>query len=140
MRVRVATLAGNGIHRFHVFGAEVVQHFARQPHRLVLAHPRLHGAVQLVISGVNHHGRRIEQRNLILRLDDARIRHELLAVHYRDSFSLQCKEDRRLDNVDSQRFLVQPALLELNFYFSSDVFRAAHLRRHGAAKQGDSRA
>src|SRR5580700_7495743 len=140
VRVRAAALTRNRIHSFNIFGAEVVEHFAHKPDSLVFAHARLHRPIQLVVRCIHHHRRMIEQGNLILRLDDTRVRHELLAVHNGDPFALQCEQDRRLDNVNPQRLLMKSTLLELHFYFARNVFRASHLWRHRAAQQRDSRA
>ena len=54
--MRVAALARDGIHRLHIFRTEIVQNFADQTDGLIFAHPGLHGAVELVVGGVNHHG------------------------------------------------------------------------------------
>ena len=63
----------------------------------------------------------------------------LLAIDHRDALALQRKKDGRLDNIDPERFLVQPALLKLDADFSCHVFGASHFRRHGAAQQRNSR-
>ena len=102
--------------------SEVVQDFRDEPDGLVLAHPRLHRPVQLVIGRIDHPGRLRQQRDLVLRLDLARVRHQLLAIDDGQSFLLQRKQDRWLDDVDSNGFLVQAALLELHFDLSRDVF------------------
>ena len=87
VRVRIAALAGNRVDRFDVLRAQVVENFADQADGFVLAHAGLHGAVQLVVGGVDHHRRDVQQRDFVLRLDHARVGHQLLAVDDLDSFS-----------------------------------------------------
>ena len=82
----------------------------------------------------------IQQRNLVLRLNHSRVAHQLLPVDNFDAFFLQGKKNRRLDHVDSQRFLVQTALFQLHFDLSRHIFRAAHFRRHRPAQQRNARA
>ena len=139
MRVRIAALAGNGVHGFDIFRAQIVENFADQAHGFVLAHARLHGAVEFVIGGVDHHGGSVEQRDFVLRLDHARVGHELLSVDDVDAFLLQREQNRRLDDVDAERLFVQAAHFEFDANFLGDVFGAAHFRRHGAAQQRNSR-
>jgi hypothetical protein len=74
--MRIAALAGNRVHRFNVFRAEIVENFAHQADRLVFAQAGLHGAVEFVVSGVDHHGRSVEQGDFVLRFDDAGVGHE----------------------------------------------------------------
>ena len=109
MRVRTAALAGNGVDRFDVFRAHVVEHFAHQADGFVFAHARPHGAVEFVVGGVDHHGGMVEQRDFVLRLDDACVGHELLAVDDLDSLLLQREQDGRLDDVDAERLVLQAA-------------------------------
>ncbi len=79
-----------------------------------------------------------QQRDLVLRLDFARVGQELLAVDDRQPFLLQREEDRRLDDVDADRLLVQAALFELDLDLAGHVLGAAHLGRHRAAHQRDA--
>ena len=117
---------------------EIVQHLACEPDALVLAHARLHGAIQLIVGRVHHHGRMIQQRDLVFGLDDARVGHELLAVHNGDAFALQGEQNRRLDHVDSDRLFVQTAHFQLDLNLFGHVFGAPHLRRHRPAQQRNS--
>src|SRR5437868_4160811 len=128
MRMGAAPLSRNGVHGLHKFRAHVVQHFAHQPHGPVFAHSWLHRAVQLVVRGVHHHCRVIQQRNLVLRFDHARIAHQLLAVDDFDPFLLQRKKNWRLYYVNTERLFAQPSLFQFHFDFPRHIFRAAHLR------------
>src|ERR1700722_7575648 len=91
VRVRVAALAGDCVHRFYVFGTEIGENFADEADSFIFAQAGLHGAIEFVIGGVDHHGRSVEQRNFILRLNDASFRHQRLTVDYGDAFTLQGK-------------------------------------------------
>ena len=61
VRVRVRALAGDRVHALDVLRAQVVEHLGDQADALVLAHPRPHAAVELVVGGVHHHARGVEQ-------------------------------------------------------------------------------
>jgi hypothetical protein len=86
--MRVAALARNGVDRLHVFRAQIVEDLAHQSHGLVLAQTGPHGAIQLVVGGVHHRGGHVQQRDLVLGLDQASLRHERLAVDHPDAFLL----------------------------------------------------
>ena len=105
---------------------------------LVLAHAGLHRLVELVVGRVDHHRRHVQQRDLVLRLDLARVGHQLLAVDDVDALALQREQDRRLDHVDAERLLVQAALLELDPDLLRDVLRPPHLGRHRAPHRRDA--
>src|SRR5580700_1072119 len=109
MRMRIAAFARNRIHRFNIFRAEIVEHLTDEADRYVLAQARLHGAIKLVVSGVDHHGRSVEQRNFILRLDHAGFGHKLLPIHHFDALALQSEQHWQFDDVDADGFFVQPA-------------------------------
>jgi hypothetical protein len=70
---------------------------------LVLAHPRPHRAVQLLVGGVDHHARGVQQRDLVARLDHPRLLQQLLAVDDLDPRCLQREQHGRLDRVDADR-------------------------------------
>ncbi len=91
VRVRIAALARDRVDAFDVFRPQVVEHLVGQPDGFVLAEARFHGAIKFVVGRVHHHGGGVEQRDLVLRFDDARVGHELLAIDHRDAFALQGK-------------------------------------------------
>src|SRR5438874_6038577 len=62
--MRTAPLAGNGVHGFDKFRAQVVQHLAHQADRLVFAHSRLHRAVR----SEEHTSELQSRRDLVCRL------------------------------------------------------------------------
>ena len=94
VRVRRAALAGDRVDALDVLGAEVVEHLADEPDALVLAHPGPHLAVELLVGGVDHHAGRVEQRDLVARLDHARLLHQLLAVDDLDPLALEREQHR----------------------------------------------
>ena len=100
---------------------------------------RLHGAIKLVVGGVDHHGRSVEQRNFILRLDHAGFGHKLLSIHHFDALALQSEQHWQFDDVDADGFFVQPAHFEFDTNFLRDIFGASHLRRHRTAQHRNSR-
>ena len=75
----------------------------------------------------------IQQRNLILRFDDPRLRHEPLAIDNLDAFTLQREQNGQLNNVDADGLFVQTAHFELDSDFPCDIFGAAHFRGHCAS-------
>ena len=82
----------------------------------------------------------VQQRDLVLRLDDAGVGHQLLPVDNVDALPLQREQNRRLHDVHAQRLLQQAAHLELDANLLRHVLGAAHLRRHRAAQQRNARA
>ena len=88
MRMRAATLAGNRIDAFDMLGAEIVQHFADHADAFVFFNARFHEAIKLVVGGIDHHGRGVEQSDLVLGFDLTHFVHELLAVDDFDALRL----------------------------------------------------
>ena len=73
---------------------------------VVLAHAGLELLVDEVIGAVDHRGGAVEQRDLVGRLDLARLQHGLLAVGDLEAGLLQFEHHRRLDDVDADRHLL----------------------------------
>ena len=134
----VTALAGDGVDGLDVFGAKIVQNLADQANGLVFAHSGLHGAIELVIGGINHHGGSVEECDFVARFDEAGFRHKGLAVDDGDALFLQGEENGEFDNVDADGILVEAAHFELDANLLSDIFGAAHLRRHGATQHGNA--
>ncbi len=80
VRVGVAALAGDRVDALDELGAHVVEDLVDEPDALVLAHPGTHRAVQLLVGGVDHRARLVQQRDLVAGLDHSRLLHQLLAV------------------------------------------------------------
>jgi len=60
-----------------------------------------HRPVELLVRGVDHHAGRVQQRDLVLRLDYARFLHQLLAIDDLDAGVLKREQHRGLDSVDA---------------------------------------
>ena len=105
---------------------------------LVLAHARPHRAVQLLVGGVDHRACLVQQRDLVLGLDHARLLHQLLAVDDLDAGGLEREQHRGLDRVDADRLAEQAALLELDADLLRDVLGPPGLGRHRAAQGRDA--
>ena len=114
VRVGAAALARDRVDALNVLRAEVVEHLGDEADALVLPHAGLHGAVELVVGGVDHGARRRQQRDLVLCLDDAGALHQLLPVDDLDPFPLEREQNGQLDHVDAEWLLRQPTLLELD--------------------------
>jgi hypothetical protein len=134
--VRAAALARDRVDAFDVLRAEVEEHLVDERDALVLAHPRLHRAEQLLVGGVDHRAGGREQRDLVLGLDHPHVLHQRLAVDDLDPLVAERLEDGELDHVDPERLAVQAALLELDPDLRGDVLRAP---LHGPAERGDAR-
>src|SRR5579863_3957142 len=135
----IAALSGYCIDRFDIFRAEIVEDFADQANGFVFAQTRFHGPIEFVVGGVDHHRRSVEQRYFILRLDDARFRHQGLAVNNLDALFLQRKQYWQFDDVDPDRLFVQAAFFEFDANFLRHIFSAAHFRRHRSTQHRNSR-
>ncbi len=70
---------------------------------LALADPGLEPLGDQLVRAVDHRARRVEQDDLVDRLDLARVEHHLLAVADGDPLRLERGQHRRLDDVDAER-------------------------------------
>ena len=104
---RIAALTRNCVDALDLFRAEIVEHFAGEPHALVFADTRLHEAIEFVVRDVYHRAGRVQQPNFVLRLEDAGILHDLLPVHNLDAFFLQCEQYRKLNHVHCEWLIEQ---------------------------------
>src|SRR5687767_3690082 len=102
-----------------MFGAKIVKHLADNSDAFVLLYSRLHEAIKLIVSRVDHHGGRIEQGYFILGLDFPYLVHELLTVDDLDALGLERKKHRDLDDVDTDRLIQKLAFVE----FKADFLR-----------------
>ena len=138
VRVGIAALARDRVDALDELRPHVVEHLVDQPDALVLAHSGLHRAIQLLVGGVDHRARLVEQRDLVAGLDHPGLLHQLLAVDDIDPRFLQGEQDRRLDRVDADRLVLQPALCELDADLLRDVLGAPGLGGHRAAQRRDA--
>ena len=102
MRVRVAPLTGDGVDRFDLVGAHLVEPLAGQRDDLVLADAGLQRLDDVLVDAVDHRGRLGQQHDLVRRLDRARIEHQLLRVDDVQALPLHLEQERRLDDVDGR--------------------------------------
>ena len=94
VRMRATALARNRVYALHMLGAELVQHLVHERDALVLAEAGAQRVEQRVVRPVDHRARRIEQSDLVLRLDHAHVLQQRLAVDDSDSFRLERAQDR----------------------------------------------
>ena len=85
VRVRAAALAGDRVDVVDVLRAQVEQALGDVGHELALADARLELLGDHLVGAVDHRAGRVEQDDLVDRLDLARVEHHLLAVSHRDA-------------------------------------------------------
>jgi len=85
VRVRAAALAGDRVDCLDVVAAHLVETLVGQRHDLVLARARLEGLEDVLVDAVHHRRRHVQQRQLVLALEHARLQHHLLAVAHLDA-------------------------------------------------------
>ena len=83
--------------------AEVEEELRDLGDELALADPGLQPLGDQLVGAVDHRAGRVEQRDLVDRLDLAGVEHHLLAVADGDALGLERGEHRRLDDVDAER-------------------------------------
>ena len=102
MRVRVAAVAGDGVDRLDLLGAELEQEPLGLGDDLVLADAGAQQRVDLLVDRVDDRGGVVEQRDLVLGLDLARGQHHRLGVADRDAQALQREERLHVGEVDAR--------------------------------------
>src|SRR5216684_4016210 len=80
-----SAIAGDRVHTLDEFRALFVQAIGDDGHAFVLANARLHRSVQLVVRGVDHRARLVQESDLVFGLDHAGALHDLLAVEHLDA-------------------------------------------------------
>src|SRR3954467_14604200 len=105
MRMGATALTRDGINALDMLRTKIVEYLAHQANAFVLAHARSHKTIEFIIGRVNHHTGCTQQRNLILRLDDARLLHQLLSINNLYALSLQRKKNGQLDSIDADRLV-----------------------------------
>ena len=134
----VAALARDRVDPLDELRPHVVEDLIDQADALVLAHPGPHGAVELLVGGVDHRARLVQEQDLVCCLDHAGSLHELLAVDDLDAAFLKGEQDRQLDRIDAHRLAEQAALLELDVDLGGHVLRPAGLGGHRASQGRDA--
>src|SRR5882724_38685 len=80
VRVRAAALAGDRVDGLDVVAAHLVEALVGQGHDLVLARPRLERLEDVLVDAVHHRRRHVQEGQLVLTLEHARLEHHLLPV------------------------------------------------------------
>ncbi|MEJ2287498.1 MAG: hypothetical protein P8Y02_02440 [Deinococcales bacterium] len=140
MGVGVAAFAADGVDALHHLAAVAVEEVADEPDQVVLADAGAEVLVEVVVGGVDHAGGVREQADLVDGLDLARLEHHLLAVDDGDARLLQGEQHGRLDDVDGDGVVLEPALLELVLDPARDLLGAPHLGADGPPEHADARA
>ena len=134
VRMRVAALAGHGVHCFDVIRAVAIKEVVDHRDNVVLAHARPQLLVHEVIGAIDHAGGVVEQRDLVLRLDLAGFEHDLLAVGDLEAGLLQFEHHRRFDDIDADRHVGDAVLAQNGGEFFGVLLHQAEGGRHGAAQ------
>ena len=103
VRVRAAALARDRVDVVDVLRAEVEQELRHVGDELALADARLELLGEHLVGAVDHRAGRVEQHDLVDRLDLAGVEHHLLGVADGDPLGLERGDHRRLDDVDAER-------------------------------------
>ena len=112
MRMRRTSLTRDCVNRLDVVGSGGVEELVRLRHHLILADTRLEDLRNKLVGAVNNCRRAREQHDLISRLDLASIEHDLLPISYIDASSHQCEHHRHLNDIDTDRGIRHPSILE----------------------------
>jgi hypothetical protein len=105
---------------------------------VVLPHARLELLVNEVIGAVDHGGGAVEQRDLVGRLDLARLQHDLLSVLHFQAGLLQFEHHRRLDDVDADRHVGDAGLLDQRGKLLRVALHQPEGGMHGAAQPDEA--
>ena len=103
VRVRRAAFTRDGVDRLHAFRALRQEIVRCHGHHLAFAHAGLQLRRDLLVGAVDHRRRHVEQHQLVLVLDLARLQHGLLRVAHLEPDLLQRKDHRQLGDVDADR-------------------------------------
>ena len=133
MRVRVAAIAGDGVDRLDVLGAQLEEQAVGVGDDLVLAHPGAQRAIDLLVHGVDHGGGVVEERDLVDRLDLARLEYHARAVGDVDARALQRLQRDHVGDVDPQRLARDAVLGHLVRDAGAQCVGDPGLHRHRAA-------
>ena len=103
VRVRRAALAADSVDVVDVLAAHVEEGLRHVGHELAFADAGLEPLSDQLVRAVDHGAGRVEERDLVRRLDLARVEHRLLAVADGDARVLERRQHRRLHDVDADR-------------------------------------
>ena len=103
-----------------------------------LVHARAQHPVDLLVDGVDHPAGVVEQRDLLVGLDLARLEHHARAVGDLDSRALQRLDRDQVGHVDPERLALEAALAQLELDLQRERVGDPGLVRHRAAHRGDA--
>ena len=138
VRVRDAAVARDGVDRLDLFGAHLEEQLVRAPDDLVLVDPGPQHPVDLLVDRVDQSGRLVEQRDLLRRLDLARLEHDPRAVGDVDAGALQCLDRDEIGHVDAERLAREPTLAKLVRDPLAEPVGDPRLDRHRTAHRCDA--
>ena len=101
---------------------------------LVLADAGLQRLDDVLVDAVDHRRRLVEQHDLVGRLDQPGVEHQLLGVDDRQALPLHLEQERRLDDVDADRQVGDAGLDEQRLDLGDGVGHQPDRRRDGAAE------
>ena len=101
--MRAAPLARDRVDVVDVLGAEIEQELRDIGDQDALANTRLEVLGDVLVGAIDHRASRVEQQDLVDRLDLPGVEHHLLAVEDRDALVGEGREHRRLTDVDADR-------------------------------------
>ena len=134
VRVRAAALARHRVDVVDVLRSEVEQVLRDVGDELALADPRLELLRDQLVGAVDHGACRVEQEDLVDRLDLAGVEHDLLAVEDGHARIGQGGQHRRLHDVDPDRHVRRALGLEDRRDLARGGPEQAGVRGHGAAQ------
>jgi hypothetical protein len=138
--VRLAAVTRDGVDRLDLLRAHLEQEFLSLGHDLTLAHTRAQHPVDVVIHRVDDAGRLIEQCDLVLGLDLARLLHHRRGVGHRETAALQRGQRLHVGEVDAEPAVEQSELTQLLVHVAGQQVRHAGRLGHRAAHRGHARA
>jgi hypothetical protein len=133
-----AALPGDRVDSLDVLGAELVEHLVHEGDAVVLADAGAEELVEVLVGGVHHGGGVGEQADLVAGLDPARLEEGLLPVHDADAEVGEREHHWRLDDVDTQRLVLEAMVREHLVDLRGQVLSAACRGRDRTAQRGDA--
>ena len=136
VRVRAAALAGDRVDRLDELRAHLEQPLVRERDDVALTDAGLQELVDVLIDAVDHRARLRQQDELVGVLDLAREHHHLLPVADVDPRALQLEEHGGLGQVDAERHVADPVLLQHGADLLGRALLEADRRRDGSLQAG----
>ena len=138
VRVRVAAIAGDGVHGLDLLRPHLEQQLVRAADDLVLVHARAEHPVDLVVDRVDEARRLVEERDLLRRLDLAGVEEDLRAVRDVEPGAPQRFQGDEVRHVDPERLVGEPELAQLVGDLLGEPVGDARLDGHRASHRRDA--